>query len=309
LKKQVFRPNTVISPLQASEIMRVKMEYALEINGLEKSYSKGNKVLKGIDIKIEEGMVAGFIGMNGAGKTTTIKSILGLITLDTGEIKIFGKSFKGNEKEIKNRIGIVFDNGYLYEDLKLSDMKRIFAAAYTKWDDGCYRKYINKFELNEKQKVKELSKGMKMKFSLALALSHHADLLIMDEPTSGLDPKVRKEFLEIIREFVMEEGKTVFFSTHITTDLDKIADRIIMLNDGEVILDKDKDALIDEHALVKGDKSLLTNENRKWFVTLEERGFSFEGLTNDSKKVRREMERTVCERPTIEDIMVAYMGR
>lgn len=285
------------------------MNYALEINGLEKSYVKGNKVLKGIDIKIEEGLVTGFIGMNGAGKTTTIKSILGLITPQAGEIKLFGLPLKGNEKEIKNRIGIVFDNGYLYEDLKLSDMKQIFAGAYTKWDEASYKKYIKKFELDEKQKVKELSKGMKMKFSLALALSHHADLLIMDEPTSGLDPKVRMEFLEIIRKFVSEEGKTVFFSTHITTDLDKIADRIIMLNEGEVVLDEDRDTLIDEHALVKGDKAILNEQNRKWFVSLEERGFSFEGLTNYSDKVRRELNKAVCERPTIEDIMVAYMGR
>ncbi|PXV96242.1 ABC-2 type transport system ATP-binding protein [Lachnotalea glycerini] len=285
------------------------MDYALEIKGLEKCYSKGNKVLKGIDIKIEEGIVAGFIGMNGAGKTTTIKSILGLVVPNAGEIKIFGKSFKENEKEIKNRIGIVFDNGYLYEDLKLSEMKQIFAAAYTKWDEDNYKKYIKNFNLNEKQKVKELSKGMKMKFSLALALSHHADLLIMDEPTSGLDPKIRKEFLDIIREFIIDVGKTVFFSTHITTDLDKIADQIIMLNAGEVIFNKDKDILIDEHALVKGDKTILTNDNRKWFVALEERGFSFEGLTNQRERVRQEMKQALCERPTIEDIMVAYMGR
>lgn len=285
------------------------MAYALEIKGLEKTYVKGSKVLKGIDIKIEEGLVTGFIGMNGAGKTTTIKLILGLITPQAGEIKIFGMPLKGNEQEIKNRIGIVFDNGYLYEDLKLSDMKQIFAGAYTKWDDESYKKYVKKFHLDENQKVKELSKGMKMKFSLTLALSHHADLLIMDEPTSGLDPKVRMEFLEMVREFVSEEGKTVFFSTHITTDLDKIADRIIMLDEGVVILDEGKDTLIEEHALVKGDKSMLTKQNRKCFISLEERGFSFEGLTNQIMKVKHDMDRAVFEKPSVEDIMVAYMGR
>ncbi len=285
------------------------MEYALEISGLEKEYTKGNQVLKGIDLKIEKGVVTGFIGMNGAGKTTTIKLILGLIRANAGTIKIFGKELKEAEKEIKNRIGIVFDQGYLYEDLKLADMRRIFAGAYSNWDNAVYEEYLQKFHLDEKQKVKELSKGMKMKFSLTLALSHHADLLIMDEPTSGLDPKVRMEFLEIIREFMKEEDKTVFFSTHITTDLDKIADRIIMLNQGEVILDEEKDRLLEGHALVKGEKSMLNAENKKWFVLLEERGFSFEGLTNKKERVKREMERAVCERPTIEDIMVAYMGR
>lgn len=285
------------------------MDYAIEISGLEKSYTKGNKVLKGIDFEIEKGIVTGFIGMNGAGKTTTIKLILDLIAKDAGEIKLFGKKLKGNEKEIKNRIGIVFDQGYLYEDLKLSDMKKIFAGAYTNWDEVDYQKYLKKFKLSEKQRIKELSKGMKMKFSLALALSHHADLLIMDEPTSGLDPKVRLEFLDLIREFMDEDGKTVFFSTHITTDLDKIADRIIMLNQGEVVLDEEKDVLLEKHALVKGEKAMLTAENRKRFVLLEERGFSFEGLTNQRMILKREMDRAVYEKPTIEDIMVAYMER
>lgn len=285
------------------------MDYALEINGLEKSYAKGHRVLKGIDLKIEQGTVTGFVGVNGAGKTTTIKLILGLIQKDKGEIKLFGKELKKDEKEIKNRIGIVFDQGYLYEDLKLSDMKKIFAASYKNWDENNYKKYITRFKLNEKQKIKELSKGMKMKFSLALALSHHADLLIMDEPTSGLDPKVRLEFLDMIREFMSEEGKTVFFSTHITTDLDKIADRIIMLSQGETILDEEKDMLLERHALVKGEKALLTPENRKKFVSLEERGFSFEGLTNQKVNLKKELAHAVYEKPTIEDIMVAYMER
>lgn len=285
------------------------MDYVIEINGLKKSYTKGSQILKGIDFKIEKGIVAGFIGMNGAGKTTTIKLMLDLIKKDAGQIKLFGKDLKENEKEIKNRIGIVFDQGYLYEDLKLSDMKKIFAGAYSNWDEAHYKKYINQFQLDEKQRIKQLSKGMKMKFSLALALSHHADLLIMDEPTSGLDPKVRNEFIDMIRTFMKEEGKTVFFSTHITTDLDKIADRIIMLNHGEVILNKEKDVLLEEHALVKGEKQMLNDNNRTQFISLSERGFSFEGLTNQKVKLKREMEHALFEKPTIEDVMIAYMER
>lgn len=285
------------------------MDYVIEINGLEKSYTKGSQVLKGIDFKIEKGIVAGFIGMNGAGKTTTIKLLLNLIMKDAGEIKLFGKDLKENEIEIKNRIGIVFDQGYLYEDLKLSDMKKIFAGAYSKWDENYYRKYMTQFHLDEKQRIKQLSKGMKMKFSLALALSHHADLLIMDEPTSGLDPKVRNEFIDIIRTFMEEDGKTVFLSTHITTDLDKIADRIIMLNHGEVLFDKEKDVLLEEHALVKGEKQMLNSYNRTQFISLSERGFSFEGLTNQKGKLKKEMGQALFEKPTIEDVMIAYMER
>lgn len=282
------------------------MDYTLEIKDLEKTYKNGTKALKGIDLKLERGLVTGFIGMNGAGKTTTIKSILGLINKDKGEIKIFGKEFSSAEKEIKNKIGIVFDNGYLYEELKLSDMKKIVAAAYNDWDDNCYLKYIKKFNLDEGKKIKELSKGMKMKFAVVLALSHNAELLIMDEPTSGLDPNVRMEFLDIVRDFVKDENKSVFFSTHITTDLDKIADKIIMINGGEIIFDEGKDILLETYALVKGDKSELTSESRKLFVQIEERGFSFEGLTNKKRELSKILSKAIYERPTIEDIMLAY---
>lgn len=286
-----------------------KMEYAIEVNNLKKSYAKGNLALKGINFKIETGIVAGFIGMNGAGKTTTIKLMLDLIKKDEGSIRLFGKELKGNEEEVKNRIGIVFDQGYLYEDLKLMDIKQIFAGAYTNWDEASFQSFMKRFHLNQNQKIKELSKGMKMKFSLALALSHHADLLIMDEPTSGLDPKVRHEFLDILRDYMQEDKKTVFFSTHITTDLDKIADKIIMLGNGEVILDEEKDILLEQHALVKGEKSSLTTENRNSFISLVERGFSFEGLTNQREDLKKKMGNALFEKPTIEDIMVAYMER
>lgn len=282
------------------------MDYILEVKGLEKTYKNGTKALNGIDLKLERGLVTGFIGTNGAGKTTTIKSILGLVNKDKGEIKIFGKDFASAEKEIKNKIGIVFDNGYLYEELKLSDMKKIVAAAYKDWDDSCYVKYIKKFNLDESKKIKELSKGMKMKFAVVLALSHNAELLIMDEPTSGLDPKVRMEFLDIVRDFVKDENKSVFFSTHITTDLDKIADKIIMINGGEIIFDEEKDILLETYALVKGDKSELTSESRKLFIQLEERGFSFEGLTNKKSELSKIITKAIYERPTIEDIMLAY---
>lgn len=284
------------------------MENVLEVNGLSKSF-KGHKVIKNIDLTIYQDCITGFIGMNGAGKTTTIKCILGLLKPESGEVKAFGKSMKQYEKEIKNRIGIVFDNGYLYNDLSLMDMKRIIAPAYTSWDNRLFKDNMDRFSLDGKKKVKELSKGMRMKFALVLALSHHADLLIMDEPTSGLDPMIRKQLLEIMREFVSEEGKSVFFSTHITADLDKVADQIIMIHQGKILFDENKENLIDNHALVKGDKVWLNSQNREWFINLEEKGFHFEGLTGERESVRKSMPEAVFERPTIEDVMVAYIER
>lgn len=282
------------------------MDYVLEVKNLSKSY-KGRKVLKDISFGIYEGCITGFIGMNGAGKTTTIKSILGLLKPEDGEINVFGMSMKGHEKAIKDRIGIVYDSGYLYNELSMGDMKSVIAPAYSHWDNDVYHEYMRRFGLDEKKKIADLSRGMRMKYALILALSHHADLLIMDEPTSGLDPMVRKQFLEIMREFVSEEGKSVFFSTHLTTDLDKIADQIIMLHKGRILFDEDKESLIEDHALVKGDKSWLNAQNRPWFIALEEKGFHFEGLTRERAKLRDSMPQAVFERPTIEDIMVAYI--
>lgn len=284
------------------------MESMLEINGLKKSY-KGKKVLNDVNFNVMEGCVTGFIGINGAGKTTTIKSVLGLSFPDAGEIKIFGKTLKENEKEIKDRIGIVFDNGYLYEDLSINEMKKIISSAYSRWDNTVFLSYLDRFSLDKKQKIKTLSKGMKIKYALSLALSHHADLLIMDEPTSGLDPKVRKQLLEIIKEFVAEDGKAVFFSTHITNDLEKTADQVIMLHQGKILFEEDKDVLLENHALVKGDKCLLTEENRRLFISLQEKGFGFEGLTNNKSNIKKYMKDIIMEKPLIEDIMVAYAAR
>lgn len=281
---------------------------AIEVIGLHKTY-KNKEVLKDVSFTVPEGCVTGFIGINGAGKTTTIKSLLGLVHPNEGEIRLFGKSLQGHEKECKERIGIVFDQGYLYEELTMNEMKKIIAPAYSKFDEQVFTNYMERFRLDRKQKIKTLSKGMKMKYSLALALSHHADLLIMDEPTSGLDPKVRKELTNIIKEFVLEEGKSVFFSTHITNDLENTADQIIMLHDKEILFQEDKDELLQTHALVKGDKSLLTESNRRLFLQLEEKGFSFEGVTSKKEMVRACMKDVIFERPLIEDIMVAYSGK
>ena len=210
------------------------MNYVLEVNGLKKAY-KQKQVLQDVTFNVYEGCISGFIGVNGVGKTTTIKMLLGLVKPDAGDIKIFGMDLKQNQRKIKERIGIVFDNGYLYDDLTIKDMAKIISSAYKSWDQKVFQDYMDRFSLNQKEYIKNLSKGMRMKCALAYALSHHADLLIMDEPTSGLDPQVRRQILQIIQEFVEEEGKSVFFSTHITNDLERCVDDVIMLQEGRVL--------------------------------------------------------------------------
>jgi len=185
------------------------MNDILEVNGLKKSF--GNFSLKDISFSLKQGCITGFIGINGAGKTTTIKSILGLMIKDAGSVKLFGKEIGKNERELKNHIGVVLDDGYFYDDMTLMEMKSIIAPAYSNWDEAVFKTYINRFKLPYGQKIATLSKGMRMKYSIALSLAHHADLLIMDEPTSGLDPLVRSELMDILLEFMKEEGKSVFF--------------------------------------------------------------------------------------------------
>lgn len=282
------------------------MNNILEVNGLKKSF--GNFSLKDVSFSLKEGCITGFIGINGAGKTTTIKSILGLTIKDAGSIKLFGKEIESNERELKNHIGVVLDDGYFYDDMTLVEMKNTIAPAYSNWDEEVFKNYITHFKLPTKQKISILSKGMRMKYSIALALAHHADLLIMDEPTSGLDPLVRSELMDILLEFMKEDGKSIFFSTHITSDLDKVADVLILIDNGRIVLNEEKDIILDTHGLVKGNKEMLNDDTRRLFLKLHETNYNFEGITNKKEAVRQQMKNVIIERPTIEDIMLAYIG-
>ena len=281
------------------------MENILEVSNLNKSYK--NFSLSNVSFTLPKDCITGFIGANGAGKTTTIRTILGLAHKDSGTISIFGKDMVKNEMEIKNRIGVVFDEGCFYDNLTMKEMKSIIAPAYSAWDDKTFANYMEKFSLNPNQKISTLSKGMRMKFSLALALSHNAELLIMDEPTSGLDPLVRSQLLDIMRDYMKEGGRSIFFSTHITSDLDKVADMLILIDNGKIIFEEEKDALIERHHIVKGDKKALSEENKNLFIEIEKTSFSFVGLTNKLDEVRKAIPDIVVERVSVEDIMLAYL--
>ncbi|MDD7362657.1 MAG: ABC transporter ATP-binding protein [Peptoniphilus sp.] len=281
------------------------MENVIEISGLNKKYE--NFQLSDVSMNIPRGCVAGFIGLNGAGKTTTIRTMLGLSKKDGGTIKLLGRDIDEDEKGIKDEIGVVFDEGYLYESLKMREMKSIVANAYTHWDEATYARLMERFGLREEQGISTLSKGMKMKFALALALSHNAKLLIMDEPTSGLDPLVRKELLDILAKFMEKGGEGVFYSSHITSDLEKFADVIVFIDDGEIVLVEDKDYLLDSHVLVKGDNKFLNNENRKYFIDLHEGEYGFSGVTNRRSVLEESIPDLVCEKVDIETLMLAYV--
>ena len=279
------------------------MENVIELKGVHKSFDGFQ--LKDFSMTVKKGFVTGFIGGNGAGKSTTIKLIMNLLQQDSGSISIFGMNYKEHEKDIKERIGFVYDDNVFYEHLTLKGMKKIIQPAYKKWDDHVFQRYVDRFELPTHKPIKTFSKGMKMKASLAIALSHHAELIIMDEPTSGLDPIFRRELLDILHEIMQDEDKTIFFSTHITTDLDRIADYITFINNGEHVFTKEFYKIEEEYAIVKGGIELLDRDTEKEFMSIRKSAHGFEALTAQKARIENMFgEMVLIEKPTLEDIMI-----
>ena len=279
------------------------MEDAIVFDQVSKHY-KGFR-LDRVSFAVKRGYIHGFIGPNGAGKTTTIKLLMNLIRRDGGTIRVFGLDNLQHEKEIKRRIGFVYADAPFYEDLSLEQMKRVVAAFYPRWDEGAYRRYLRLFELPADKKIKQLSRGMRMKYAIALALSHGADLLVMDEPTSGLDPVVRREILDLMAEVIQAEEKTVFFSTHITSDLEHVADYITFIHDGRIRFSLSKEEVFERYVLVKGGRELLDADTRRLFVGVREHPYGFEGLTDRADEARALFrDNAVYEKPSLDDIMV-----
>lgn len=278
------------------------MSTLLEVSNLNKNYRKF--ALHDISFSLPEGCITGFIGINGAGKTTTLKTILGLTPRDSGVIRFFDTDKDADSRRVRERLGIILDSGEFYSELNLMEMKSLAAAAYPSWDEKEFRRYLERFSLNPKQKIRTLSKGMRMKYSLALALSHHAELLIMDEPTSGLDPLVRRQLLDILREYMAQNGRGVFFSTHITSDLDKLADVLILIDHGKIVFQEEKDTLLERYRIVKGDLGSLTDKVLPLLHHISRTPFGFTAITAKPDELRKFMPDALLERPTIDDIML-----
>ncbi|MDR1565529.1 MAG: ABC transporter ATP-binding protein [Oscillospiraceae bacterium] len=220
---------------------------AIEVKNLQKSY-KGFEL--DVSFNVPTGFVCGFIGRNGAGKTTTLKCLLGMTIPDSGELTILGKP--SSDVSLKADLGVMFDQPYYQDDWTVRDVEKALRPYYSRWNSDIWHKYLDIFALPERKKFKDFSRGMKMKLGLSAALAHDAKLLLLDEPTGGLDPVVREEMLDIMREYLLDETRTIFFSTHITSDLEKIADRIVFISGGKIVFDDYKDALTESYALVRG---------------------------------------------------------
>jgi len=276
---------------------------SLEVKNLNKRYDGFQ--LKDVSFQLEKGYIMGFIGTNGAGKTTTIKSILNLIHIDSGEIYVLGKNFVQHELELKQEIGYAFGGIDYYTRSKIKTLTNIVKKFYHYWDDDVYYSYLKRFKLDENKKVNELSTGMRVKYSLALALSHGAKLLIFDEPTSGLDPVARDNLLEIFQDLVQEGEISILFSTHITSDLEKCADFITFINNGEIVNSADKETFMDTYRLVNGKESQLPILKEK-LISYKRNSFGFTGMIH--KKDLDPALDIQSALPNLEDIMI-YLSK
>ncbi len=278
------------------------MEYVLEIKDLRKDYE--GFALRDVSFSLPRGFIMGLIGPNGAGKTTIIKLILNVIKKSAGEIKVFGKDSLENEVAVKNRIGFVHDTPFFYEYLSLRQLKATVAPFYKTWDDCLFHRLAGEFGLPLRKNFGKLSRGMKMKFALALALSHQADFIILDEPTSGLDPVFRRDLLGRLSELIQDEGKSVLFSTHITSDLERIADFITFIDQGRIVFSSPKDEILEQWGVVKGPNELLSQDNKDFFRGFRKREFGFEALCSSVSEAKRRFgQRVVIEKASLEDIM------
>ena len=249
------------------------MNNILEVKGLRKNY--GSFTLNNATFNLPCGYIMGFIGPNGAGKTTTIKMILNVIKNEFGSVTLFGHEYTAVQNE---DIGVVMDTPFYVDDWTVNDVEAAISPFYKEWDKKIFDDLIKQFELDKKRKIKELSRGMKVKLQIAAALSHNAKLLILDEPTSGLDPVARDEICDLLREFISDENKSVLFSTHITSDLEKIADYITFILNGDIIFTGTKDELLEKYARVTGGLPDISNEHKKMIIGYREHGTGFEGM-------------------------------
>lgn len=279
----------------------------IEIKNVTKDY--GDFKLDNISFSVPEGTICGFIGQNGAGKTTTIKSILDVIRVDKGQIFVFGQEMKNNGAKLREDIGVVFDEMGFHEFMTGKDINIMMKNIYKNWDENVFFEYLKKFSLPSKKPCGDFSRGMRMKLQIAVALSHNAKLLIMDEPTSGLDPIVRNEMLQIFREYVIEEDHTILLSSHITGDLEKLADEVVFINGGRIVLAGNKDEILEKHGLLKCKKDELREISDELIVHTEVETFGVTVLVNDKNACAKLYPQMVIEQASLEDIMLFYVSR
>lgn len=280
------------------------MEHSLIVKNITKHYP--SFTLDKVSFTLPKGSIMGLVGVNGAGKSTTMKSILGLCKLDSGEVTVLGQS--STDKLRKEDIGVVFDECHLHQMLKVKQFQKIFPEIYPNWDASLFEEYMKRFQLPLDKPIKNFSRGMKMKLSIAIAVCHQAKLLILDEPTSGLDPIMRNEILDLFLEYIEDGEKSILVSSHITSDLEKIADYITFIDKGKVLMSGNKDDIIYNHGVARGTKSDLTKIPKENLLSIRESQYHCEALVVNPSQVSKMCPNLVIDKVSLEDIMMLLIG-
>lgn len=281
------------------------MEYALEIEGLRKEYQ--DFCLDNVSFRVPRGAIVGLIGENGAGKTTTIRTALGLSHADAGTVRFFGQRMEENEREIKRRIGVAFDSLSFSQIFTAKQVDRICAGIYPDWDSQGFRALLDSLGLTMNKQIKDMSKGMRAKMSLAIAMSHGAELVILDEPTSGLDPVMRDDILDIFLDYVQDEGRAILLSSHITSDLEKIADYIVFIHEGKVIFVANKDELLYRYGILRCSKAQLASIDPADMLAYRVQDYQCSALIADRESAARKYPDMVMDRASLDEIMLFYV--
>ena len=281
------------------------MDAILQVDGLTKHYP--DFMLDHVSFSIPKGTIMGLIGENGAGKSTTIKAILDLIHKEEGTVTFWGQELRSDAKQLKEEIGVVFDGVNFYETLTPEQIGKISSSAYTQWDPPVYQDYLKRFQLPARKEIKTFSKGMNMKLCIAIALSHHPKLLILDEATSGLDPVMRDDILEVFLDFVQDENHSILMSSHITTDLEKIADYITFIHHGKVLFCKPKDELRYQYGIIRCGSAAFDAIDKTEILACRKSDYQWDVLVADKEKAKRKYKNTVVDDASIDDILLLYV--
>lgn len=280
------------------------MAHILEVKNLSKRYAKSGFALKNVSFNVPYGSIVGFIGENGAGKTTAISCILNVLFKDSGTIKILGSEMTDGDSALREELGAVFDAGSFPDQLDARKLSSIMQGIYTKWDQNLFTDYLNQFQIPADKKISAFSRGMLMKLSIAAALSHRPKLLILDEATSGLDPIVRDEILDVFLDFVQDEEHSILLSSHITSDLEKIADYIVFIHNGEIILTAPKDELIYHYAVARCKTSQFSQIEKSDIIAYRKRDYQTDVLVKNRKEIERKYKNLTLDTVSIDDIML-----
>ena len=281
------------------------MNTALTITGLTKKYS--NFVLDNISFSIPSGSIVGLIGENGAGKSTTINSILGLIKKDSGKITVLGHDIDTFDCAVKEKIGVVFDGSNFSEELTPAKLSKVLRDIYSSWEQSYFNRLLDQLNIPATKKIKTFSKGMKMKLSIAVAFAHHPQLLILDEATSGLDPIVRDDILDMFLEFVQDEEPSLLVSSHITSDLEKVADYIVFIHTGKIIFCEPKDELLEHYGIIKCGSAQFDAIDKNDIVTYRKQDYEWQVLVANREKVAKKYPKAMVIPATIDEIMLLYV--